>query len=80
MINHVDDIKRDDDPFTPREKRRIAAERQALNLRPWQVSPTETRGQPCPYPSDFVRDQWAEALELRRQMQAAKKAKRKVKA
>jgi len=66
------------DPFTPTEKRRIDAERKALNLRPWEFSPTEVQDYECPYPDEQVRRQWAEAAALWRQMQAARRAKKKV--
>ncbi len=78
MINHVDDIKRDDELYTPRENRRIDAERSAMNLRPWEFSPTQVQDFECPYPTAHIRRQWAEAAALWKQMQAAKKAKRKV--
>ncbi len=64
------------DRFTPAEERRIDAERKALNLRPWEFSPTEVQDYECPYPTEHVRRQWAEAAALWREMQQRRKAKR----
>jgi len=68
MMTTDDDFER----YTPKEKRRIIAERKALNLRPWQFSPSEVQDYACPHPDEHIRQQWAEASELWRQMEARK--------
>lgn len=64
-----------DEPFTPAQLQRIAAERKALHLRPWEFAPSEVRDFECPYPQRSIRAQWAEAAALWREHRAARRSK-----
>jgi len=47
-------------------EQRIAAEREQMNLRPWQFAPSEIDDGPCPYPPGSAGAQgWAQAQAWR---------------
>lgn len=58
-------------------ERRIARERKVLNLRPWQLAPSEIDDGPCPYPPSCAGfESWHEALKLRNVMTQRRKARK----
>lgn len=67
-----------EDLYTPQQKLRIEAERKALRVPPWLMTPTETLGLPCP---DFVtveadRKDWEEKAQMYRLAQSRRQGGR----
>ncbi len=58
--------------FTPAQKRRIEAERKAMNLRPWEFAPSEVNDGPSPWPESSAGfNSWRMARRWRDEIRAA---------
>jgi hypothetical protein len=63
--------------ISEKRRARIEAEKTALRLKPWEFGPSDLKiYEACPYTTPQVRESWARAIELRRQLAATLRARR----